>query len=244
MEPTRGNYDIESVDGIDTLRERMESAESVRDWSFILADYISWGNTKISSSTGIFNFNAATDCPNAKSENCQVPWDDCYAHKAENIYPQTLPYRRRQEYLRDHLDVDTFAKAFLQIVERKRNEVTSLRLNEAGDFRHNWDVYWADRVAALLQAEGIKVYTYSASNYLDWDHVDHLTVNQSNDFEDYGDRLFTALPEGADLPDGMVWCPHSLEKQEKGVSGDEAIKCGDCQLCLDKEGPDVAVHLH
>lgn len=242
-EPTHGDYDVSSVDGIDELIARMSDANSVRDWSFILSDYVSFGNRKISKQVGIFNFNAATDCPNAMTDNCQVPFDKCYAHQAENSYPQTLPYRRRQEYLRDCLDADTFAEAFVELVSRKHIDVTALRLSEAGDFRHQGDIMWADRVAELLAEEDITVYTYSASDYLDWSVVEHLVVNASNDLSDYGDRRYMAFTS-EEPPDGYVWCPHDWQKREEGVTSEEAIKCGDCRLCLNKEGPDVAIPLH
>jgi hypothetical protein len=235
--PTHGDYEISEVDGIESLKARMKEADTVRDWSFILSDYISFGNNKIAKNTGIFNFNSATDCPNAQTDNCQVPWQDCYAHKAENIYPNTLDYRRRQEYLRDSLDAETFAKAFLELVSRKRNEVVALRFSEAGDFRHNADIYWADRVAEILTENGIHVYTYSASNYLDWDYVEHLTVNQSNNFEDYGDRLYTAVPEEEDIPEDAFQCAYE--------KSDGEIKCGDCLMCVDKDfDSDIYITLH
>lgn len=255
MEPTRGDYDTASVDGMDTLRERMAEANSVRDWSFILGDYISWGNSKIDKSVAIFNMNSATDCPNADSgvDNqsdtgaCQVPWDDCYAHKAENVYPQTLEYRRRQEYLWDSLDPQTFADAFKALVSRKRNAVSAIRFSEAGDFRHRGDIVRVNQIAEALADTGIQVYTYSASHKLPWNRYatsDNFTVNQSNDMADYGDRLFTALPEGADLPDGMVWCPHDRDKRVNDKTSEEAVKCGECRLCINSEGPDVAIELH
>lgn len=242
MEPTHGEYDTDSIPGIDRLRSRMADAETVTDWSDILKDYLSFGNRKISKTVAIFNFNAATDCPNAKTDNCQVPWDSCYAHKAENMYKQTLPYRRRQEYLWDCLDPDTWAEAFLKLVDRKRNDVTAVRFSEAGDFRHEGDIVRADRVAELLAEEGIKCYTYSASDYLDWSVTEHLTVNASNDLSDYGDRRYSAFTSD-EPPEGYVWCPHDLQKKN-GATAEEAIKCGECMLCIDKDGPDVAIPLH
>lgn len=244
MEPTHGDYDINDVAGIDKLRSRMADADSIRDWSFILADYISWGNNKVADSVAIFNMNSATDCPNADTDEdnqsstgvCQVPWSACYAHKAENIYPNTLPYRRRQEYLWDSLDPDTWAKAFLEIVSRKRKPVSAIRFSEAGDFRHESDIIRVNRIAEIVGKEGIDVYTYSASHKLDWSHARHFTVNQSNGLADYGDRRFTALPKESDLPDDMVWCPYD--------KSDGDIKCGECRLCIDKGGPDVAIELH
>lgn len=244
MEPTRGAYDTDDVDGITTLRDRLADADSTEDLSHILSDYISWGNNKVHKSVAIFNMNSATDCPNADSSTddtsetgaCQVPWSACYAHKAENIYPNTLPYRRRQEYLWDSLSAEEWAGAFKEIVSRKRNEVSAIRFSEAGDFRHEQDVRKVDRIAQMLAPDGIDVYTYSASHKLDWSDAEHFTVNQSNDLAEYGDRLFTALPEGSELPDGMVWCPYD--------ESDGDIQCGECQLCVNKEGPDVAIQMH
>lgn len=239
--PTYGNYNVNNIDGIDNLRDRMRNADSIEDWSFIVGDYLSFGNSKIAKHVAIFNFNSATDCPNAATEKCQVPFSKCYAHKAEHTYNQVLPYRRRQEYLRDCLDADTFGKAFLKIVERKRNDVTALRFSEAGDFRHKGDIIWADRVAEILSEEGIDCYTYSASSDLDWSEAEHFTVNASNELSEYGDRRYMAF-EG-EKPEGFIWCPHDLQKSN-GVSADDAIKCGDCRLCIDEKGPDVAIPLH
>lgn len=236
-EPTYGDYDITEVDGYDRLISRIKGAgDDIEAWSKILSDYLSFGNRKIDKSVAIFNMNSATDCPNADTKHCQVSFDDCYAHRAENTYPNTLPYRRRQEYLWDCLDADTFVSAFLQIVDRKQNDVNALRLSEAGDFRHNGDIYKADRIAKLLSEHNIKVYTYSATNYLDWDFVDHFTVNQSNDFSDYGDRLYTAVETVKDIPQGGVHCPYEATDGE--------IKCGDCVACITKDAPDVYITLH
>jgi hypothetical protein len=235
---------MDTVDGIDKLRERLASADNDRDLSFILSDYISWGNNKVSKSVGVFNMNSATDCPNAEStENdqtdtgvCQVPWESCYAHKAENVYPQTLPYRRRQQYLWDSLSAEEWAGAFKSLVSRKRNSVTAVRFSEAGDFRNEQDIQKVERIAQMLSTDGIDVYTYSASHKLDWSEAENFTVNQSNELADYGDRLFTALPEGSDLPEDTVWCPYD--------KSDGDIKCGECKLCINPEGPDVAIELH
>ncbi len=242
MEPTYGDYDVTSVDGIDELMARMKEAGSdVTAWSHILSDYISFGNTKIDKSVAIFNMNSATDCPNADTDNCQVPWDKCYAHKAENMYKQSLPYRRRQEYLWDCLDADTFAKAFLALVGRKRNRVTAVRFSEAGDFRHRGDIVKVNRIAKLIQPAGIDVYTYSASDYLDWSDSEHFTVNQSNDFSEYGDRLYSAVPTREDIPEGAVHCPHDYQKDQ---GHDSPVKCGECRLCVNSDGPDVYITLH
>jgi len=248
MEVDHFGYDIESVEGIDGLRERMSNAESVRDWSFILGDYISAGNNKISKTTCIFNMNSAHDCPNyATRENgesetgyCQVPAESCYAAKAENIYNAALPYRRRQEYLWDCMPPELWAKAFMSLNDRKRNSFDSIRFSEAGDFRHNGDIVRVNKIAKIVD---IPVYTYSASHKLNWDLATEFTINASNGRADYGDRRFMAIPESEEKPDSAVWCPNNLQ-QNDGVPAEDRLKCGDCKLCINEEGPDVAIHLH
>lgn len=241
-------YDIDDVAGIDKLRERMANAETVEDWSFILGDYITAGNTKITNTTAIFNMNSAHDCPNfgtkesGESETglCQVPKEACYAAKAENVYKQTLPYRRRQEYLWDCLDPDTFAEAFECLNSRKRKPFDSIRFSEAGDFRSDADIIRVNRIAELVSVD---VYTYSASHKLNWDLADTFTVNASNGLADYGNRRFMAIPKDADKPESAVWCPNSVQQKE-GVPADERIQCGECRLCINPDGPDVAIHIH
>jgi hypothetical protein len=241
-------YQIDTVDGIDTLRDRMKSADTVEDWSFILSDYISAGNAKVSKTTAIFNMNSAHDCPNyATRENgesdtgyCQVPKDTCYAAKTETIYNAALPYRRRQEYLWDCITPELWAKAFTCLNERKRNTFDSIRFSEAGDFRSNADIVRVNTIAKMVD---IPVYTYSASHKLNWNLATDFTINASNDRADYGDRRFMALPENKEKPENTVWCPNSLQ-QNAGVPAEDRIKCGECKLCLNKEGPDVAIHIH
>lgn len=243
------HYDIDTVKGIDKLRDRMKNAGSdMEQWSFILSDYISAGNTKITNTTAIFNMNSAHDCPNygtkesGESETgyCQVPKESCYAAKAENIYKQTLPYRRRQEYLWDCMTADMWAEAFNSLNSRKRKAFDSIRFSEAGDFRSNSDIIKVNRIAELVD---IDVYTYSASHKLDWDLSENFTVNASNNRADYGDRRFMALQEAEQLPEGAVWCPNSVQ-QKDGVPADERIQCGECRICIDPDGPDVGIHIH
>lgn len=262
--PTHGDYDVQEVDNFDHLMDALvdindaptyqETVEKVADVLMNghegVSGYLTFGNNKISKKLGIFNMNAATDCPNAKTrENgesetglCQVPWKDCYAHKAEYVYKDTLPKRRLQEYFWDNIDAVTFADALLRVKERKRSPFTDLRVSEAGDFRHRGDIVKWETIAKRLDGH-INVYTYSASHKLDWSDAEHFTVNQSNNLADYGDRLFTAVQSPDDVGEDMVICPFELAKS-KGVDTDDRPKCGDCRLCINKEGPDVAVLLH
>jgi hypothetical protein len=236
---------INKIDGIDKLRERIRNAESVEDWSFILSDYISKGNTKITNTTAIFNMNSAHDCPNRESENCQVPWKACYAGKAERVYKQTLPYRRRQEYLWYSMKPELWAKAFECLNSRKRKPFDSIRFSEAGDFRSDYDIKAVDTIAENVSVD---VYTYSASDYLNWELAENFTVNASNPwFGEFADRRYIAVGDGETMvdekPENAVWCPNSVQQKE-GVPAEERIKCGECRLCINPEGPDVAIDAH
>lgn len=237
MEPENYDFDVEEVEKIDELRDRMENAQNAKDWSHILRDYLSFGNTKIAKNVAIFNMNSATDCPNIGTDHCQVPKSKCYAYKAEVQYGSPLDYRRRQEYLWDNMSAELWAKAFEHVKDRMLNEVTAIRFSEAGDFRNNKDIKKVNKIAEKLEVD---VYTYSASDYLDWSLAQNFTVNRSNDRSEYGDRRYFAL-EDEELPDNTVWCPHDRQKKN---GNDEPIKCGDCRLCINEDGPDVAIPMH
>jgi len=258
-EPTYGDYDASSIEHIDSLRAEIKRMHESDNPVKVLSDlfmnghkgssgYITFGNNKIHKNTAIFNMNSATDCPNAKTKEngesdtglCQVPWESCYAHKAENIYPNALPKRRRQEYLWDNVDAVTFAKALEHCFDRKQHDIKSVRFSESGDFRHRQDIIKVDRIAQIIDVD---VYTYSASHKLDWAEARHFTVNQSNNKADYGDRLFSAVPEPEDVPEDGIVCPFELAKH-KGIETDERPKCGECRACIDKDAGDVYVLLH
>lgn len=268
MKPTRGEYDISEVEGIDALMSCLREInqaenhqQAVELVSELLlnghegsAGYLSFGNNKVASNVGIFNMNSATDCPNAKTREtgesetglCQVPWESCYAHVSEQTYSNPLPKRRRQEYLWDNIDAVTFADALLRVKERKTSDFDYLRVSESGDFRHESDIIRWNNIAERVSPE-IEVYTYSASHKLDWSDSEHFTVNQSNDLDNYGDRLFSAIDpsqlEEYQADDNWVICPFELAKHN-GVDTEDRPHCGECQLCMKKEGPNVAVLLH
>jgi len=265
MEPTQGDYDINAVAGIDTLRAEIKRMYDSDNPASILADllmnghegvggYLTFGNNKVAKNTGIFNMNSATDCPNADTSEdnqsatgvCQVPWSACYAHKSENVYKDALKKRRLQEYLWDCVSPEIFAEALLNVKSRKRSPFKHLRVSESGDFRHNGDIIAWDIIAEKVAGE-INVYTYSASHKLSaWDSVEHFTVNQSNALSEYGDREFNAVPEVSDIPEGAIACPFEVAKAN-GVDTDDRPKCGDCEACIKpatEQPRDVYVLLH
>lgn len=145
------DFDVEQVNGINDLRQRIRDAEyaddPVEEWSFILGDFLSYGNEKIADHVAIFNMGSAHDCPNLGTKFCQVDAKDCYAVRSENNFPLPLHYRRKQEIIWMHLDAVTWARAFRRHYQRKRADVSALRFNESGDFRHRHDLLKADEIA-------------------------------------------------------------------------------------------------
>lgn len=229
------NFDVEEVEGVDELRRRIRDAEHSRNrvekWSYILGDHIRYENSKIDSKTGIWNMGAANDCVNLGTEHCQVEPDNCYAKRSEFNFPKPLNFRRRQAIIWSYLDAATWAKAYRLHYERKRNPVTTLRINEANDFSTRHDILRVNEIARRLD-DIVDVYTYSASSWLDWSDSEHFTVNQSNDDGDFGDKRYIVVDSVSAIPDGGIRCPHDT---------DESIKCGECRLCIEPEAPDVYV---
>lgn len=249
--PRVATADFSETKKFDDVYERIKQAETLREWSFILGDHIRWGNTKLADHVAIFNLNCATDCPNRWTDSCQVDGDECYAVNTERRYDNAHHFRQRQEYIWDCLDAQTWADAFLEHARRKVEhhngnidsfEEIDIRLSQSGDFRFQGDVYKAERIARILEPYGINVYTYTASDFLDWSDCEAMTVNASNTKREYGHRVYTAIPANLSpedtrrVGDDAVQCPYEL-------SGGE-IQCGECRLCINPEGPDVHIDLH
>lgn len=232
------DFDVEEVELIDKLRRDIRDAryavDPIEKWSYILGDHLSYGNTKIEDSVAIFNMGAATDCVNLESKFCQVGPDECYAVQSEKEFP-CIDYRRRQEIIWNHLDGETWAKAFRRHYQRKETPVTDIRFSEAGDFETQHDVLRVNQIARELD-DIVNVYTYSASSWLDWTDATHFTVNQSNTVGDFGDRTYSVVDDPETVSDDKgLWCPFDQT--------DGNIKCGDCRVCLEPDGPDVYIEL-
>lgn len=254
------SFDVDDVPGIDELRAQLRAIEEWDDavwpvsnarvdsyvdaWSWLLQEYVTYGNTKVATNVAIFNMNSAHDCPNLGTEHCQVSQTEegCYAVQSEKAFVNALPYRRRQEVLWDHVDAVTWAKAYRQHWERMNRPPAerpdAIRFSQSGDFRDDADIVKVDEIARRLD-DIVDTYTYSASDYLDWSHAEHFVVNASNGLADYGDRRFIAVEDVSEIPDDPtegLHCPYDAT--------DGGIKCGECRLCIDADAPDVYVTIH
>lgn len=143
--------------------------------------YFSWGNKKLPKTTAIFNITTALGCPALVKNLCQLvnPLKQCYAMKAERMYKNVLPYRQRQRKFWKQSTANKIVETLM--IEKKRKDLQKLRLNEAGDFKHQDDVNKAIEVARILMEDyGVQTYCYTARSDLDFSKRKHLIVNGSD----------------------------------------------------------------
>lgn len=187
-------------------------------------NYFSWGNKKLPKTTAIFNITTALGCPALTKGLCQLPnpIKQCYAMKAERMYKQVLPYRQRQRKFWKNSTADEIV---VQLIKEKKNkELKMLRINEAGDFKHQADVVKAEEVARLLSYLGVVTYCYTARKDLDFSIRKHLVVNGS-DF--LVDNSFTIV-----------------YKKENFIGVTCGQDCRVCDMCSKKDGKIIKVFVH
>lgn len=98
-----------------------------------LKSLLSYGNSKLSKSTAIFNLGSAKNCPSDRLGLCELS-GECYAKKAERMYPSVLPYRERQRAYFSEVTAQQFVSEFIEATKNKRTTVNKLRVNESGDY--------------------------------------------------------------------------------------------------------------
>ncbi len=144
------------------------------------------GNSKVPTTTLIFNMGSATTCPSDKLGLCsmgKINGDgSCYCLKAERLYPECKPFRNRQETMWLNSSANDIAKAINTIV-KGRPYITAVRVNESGDFHTMKCVQKLSDIASKIQ---IPIYTYTHRNDLFTKNVTknlnkNLTMNFSCD---------------------------------------------------------------
>jgi len=132
-----------------------------------LRTLLSYGNTKLPKDTAIFNMTPATTCPAKELGLCKLcPTGGkakCYALKPEHMYPDTLPFRQRQEEYYDIVTAKRFTDEFVLATAKKRMPVKRLRISEAGDFKGQKEFNKMVKISDNLKDElGIRTYVYTA----------------------------------------------------------------------------------
>jgi len=173
------------------------------------------GNNKIPASIAIFNMGSATDCPSKKLGLCAASCSGvkCYAKKAENMYPKSLPYRRRQEKFWKSVSAEQFALQFLMINEAKRNPFIALRINESGDFWGQEDVEKVEKIARILKRHGITCYGYTSRKDLNFKNIRDFVISGSGFKKEGIKNIFQII--------------HNKKDRIKGFG----ICAGDCSVC-------------
>lgn len=181
-----------------------------------LGGLLSDGNTKLPSTTAIFNLSSAHDCPSRKLGLCKAEKQGakCYAIKSEcSMRPAVLPYRRKQEAFWFKTEPVDFVSQFILINALKKLPYKNIRFNESGDFHAQNDVYKMERIAQMLRRFGIRCYCYTSRNDLDFSKCKHLIVSGSN-FKKRGiSNIFKIIKD--------------VKKREKGWG----VCKGDCKIC-------------
>lgn len=178
------------------------------------------GNKKIGSDTLIFNMTTATACPSKARGLCRHP-EKCYAMKAEKMYPQCLPYRKRQAAYWSKNSAFRIAQDLVSAFG-KHKKLRYVRVSECGDFRNQKDVEKLCEIAR--RCSFATFYTYTARKDLSFDARPANLIIQGSGF--LIDNEFTAVKEYAP---GAMRC-----------AGD----CRKCGLCKEAKGRIINVLYH
>jgi hypothetical protein len=180
------------------------------------------GNTKIPTTTAIFNMGSAKECPSLKLGLCAAYVNGkhvCYAKKSECEYrPTVLPYRQKQAKFWKSVTADEFIAQFLLINALKVKPFTALRFNEAGDFYGQACVDKAEKIATVLKRYGVTCYCYTSRSDLDFSKAKNLVVSGSGFMKDGIKNEFKIVKVKADKPKGY------------GVCIGDCRKCKRCQV--------------
>lgn len=196
----------------------------------VMNNLLSFGNTKLPSSTAIFNMSSATDCPSAKLGLCKIS-HLCYAKKPEKGWaPNCVAFRSRQtEFWLGNNRFD-FASKISAALAPKKN-INALRFNEAGDFHSQECVEKAVFAARVLDCQGIKTYVYTKRDDLNFRKRGDLQVIGSNKMYDIW----------------YVSVKNAKQTFEKSKAKKKFLcpgSCKSCSMCITGKGVKVFAELH
>lgn len=188
---------------------------------------IKLGNSKLHRSCGIFDLPTSVcfhSCPN------------CYAKKAERIYPNVLTFKNNN--LKSYQDnPDYWLIQMSREIAKNKNKIRTFRIHSSGDFfSQEYISNWAVVVTAFPE---IRFYAYTKNaGILDFSELTCLkNFNLINSIADDGgynygkqDRIETLQNQGYFL------CPDTVQDNGKGycMSG--------CTACLTKDKVCFKIH--
>ena len=188
----------------------------------------SLGNSKLPTTTMIFNMSSAGNCP-MKSE-CKFGQDtSCYALKAERQYPACFPYRERQSAYWYSNSVNQIISD-IQTALKRHKKVNAIRFNESGDMKDIADFRKLNKIANSVS---VPVYTYTQnreviSKITKKDVSENLSINISFPNSKKGFNTY-CLDTDYSKNQKFVLCVGS---------------CKRCNLCVKSRGLKIATKLH
>jgi hypothetical protein len=192
---------------------------------------IKYGNAKLGINTIIINMGTATDCPSAKLGMCNAInlGIKCYALKAEEQYPNSVPaYRYRQfEYWRNNTGNKIANDIIQKIANKTGDPIKYIRFNESGDFWDQEDIKKLSIIAKKLKNFGIVTYGYTARHDLNYDKVEFLVKGSGHTKGNNG--MTTIITKDQEVPEGFKLCPGS---------------CKSCNLCMVNKKFNIAFRRH
>jgi hypothetical protein len=171
---------------------------------------MSAGNKKLDKSIGIFNL------PAGKDYTCENTCKNCYAIKAQYLYPQVLPCRIRNF---EASKQENFVSLMVALIVKAKFKV--VRIHESGDFYSIEYMQKWDNIAKQLPE--IKFYAYTKRNFVEFTANNVNIVNSllPDGNINYGDLDYVKVM--AKLHNVPV-CPVTLNVKN--------AKCGlTCVLC-------------
>lgn len=202
------------------------------------------GNMKLPYSTAIWSLPALLTCPGAKDQGCGFFKPDgtrggwCYAMKSERLYPQVLPFLKRNlsASMEDDYE-ERMWRLLMQVVHFRRIKVDAIRLHVNGDFYNQRYLDVWVRLAARLKRERrklgrtIKVYAYTKSVDLDFSaRSDNFIVLLSDDkgiWQDQYHRFDGVF--AIDNPQATLQCIED---------------CTQCNACMSRKHFHIGVRKH
>ena len=203
---------------------------------------VSNGNKKLVSNENtrfiVWNLPSVTTCPYA-TEHCKA---NCYAKKAERVYPGCLPSRQRNFEESKRADfVENMAFTITEIAKRSKAKNIVVRIHESGDF---YNKVYADKwleVAEICKADKrIKFIAYTKSfKYFD-------NVKLPKNFNLRASLWDDTTEEQKEIVSRNGWNIYTAV--DKFQSGDDftRCRCKDCATCKKcwKNYKDIRCEIH
>jgi len=174
---------------------------------------LKFGNHKLGDDTAILNMGPASTCPSRQLGLCEVvnKGIKCYAEKAEQQYPNTVPaYRTAQATYWRNTPAERILQEIADRIQSRRKSTFYLRYNESGDFYDAEDIRKLSFVAEGLRTIGVTTYGYTARSDLNFTGASFL-VKGSGSAEGNNGHC-TVIERDGPTPEGYLVCPGSCKR--------------------------------